>query len=330
MSSLLHETKAPAPPVQTKPRVYFLREDWPVDGINTSMTKDYKALASETADWKLVVSIPITYTNPVTLDFDASAFAVTGTLKMTGGVYTNENIATDFTGIGNRLAVTNGIYTISYAQTLSPALGLEASQDGKTLTWTVEEEVGVKEYKIVNSQTGEVIDTVVANKLGEYEYVLEDSAVEVRLEVVDASGYQQTYLPEDGNVVRVEYELNVGWNLIAMPGEHSDIGELLDATAGSFWGWNGSTYTAVDYPSAGEGIWVFSQKSQTVLITAETSVKALEINPGWNLVGPVENCDVPESADAVFSWDSTYINILENDNILLRGAGYWIFSATGN
>lgn len=330
LSSQLHETKAPSPPVQTKPRVYFWREDWPVDGVNTSMTADYKAPTSETAEWKLVVSIPVNYTEPVTLDFDATAFVATGTLTMNGGAYADKNIASDFTGSLSRLAVGSGMYTISYVSTLSPALGLEASQNGKTLTWTVEEEVGVKEYKIVNSQTGEVIDTVVSNKLGEYEYALEDSAVEVRLEVVDSSGYQQTYLPEDGNIVRVEYELSAGWNLIAMPGKNSDIGELLDATSGAFWAWNGSIYSAVEDPVTGEGIWVFAEKSQNVLITAEASIDEMVIKPGWNLVGPAENCDVPECADAAFTWNSSYTNVLGNDNILLRGVGYWIFSVTGN
>lgn len=330
LSSAAHETKAPTPPVQTKPRAYFWREDWPVAGINTSMTKDYRTPTAETAEWKLVVSVPITYTDPITLSFDASGFAVDGNLTMTGGAYTNENIALDFTAPVDRLAVTNGIYTISYVSTLSPALGLEATQDGAKLTWSVEEEIGVKEYKLVDSKTGQIIDTVVANELGEYEYTLEDASIEVTLVVIDSSGFKQTYLPEEGSVVRVSYELNPGWNLVAMPGANADISELIDVTTGAFWGWDGSTYFPVDNPEAGQGIWVFSEKSQNVLITAEESEVNLEINPGWNLTGPVENCEVPECADAVFTWNSDYENVLENDNILLRGVGYWIFSVTGN
>ncbi len=207
---------------------------------------------------------------------------------------------------------------------VTPAIGLEFVQTGSELSWTVEEEVGVKEYQIVDAITGVIIDVVTADGSGSYSLVL-DSDNEVKLVVVDNSGYTQTFVPADGNILKVVYDLKEGWNLIAMPGDNADTDALKDVTVGGMWAWNGIAYETTEAPAACQGVWVYSPKTVQVVVAAEKSDAEISLQPGWNLVGPKENIKVPEAAHAVYSWNETYEELLQGGT-MIQGVGYWVFS----
>ncbi len=206
----------------------------------------------------------------------------------------------------------------------TPAIGLEVVQTGAKLSWTVGDESGVKEYQVVDTATGELIEVVVAGN-GSYSVTLPEG-VEAKLVVVDNSGFSQTFLPADGNIVKVVYDLKEGWNLIAMPGENADISALKDVTVGGIWAWNGSAYETTETPAACQGIWIYAPKTVQAIVTAEKSDVDISLQSGWNLVGPKENINVPEAAHAVYGWNDIYQNIAAEDGVLIQGIGYWIFT----
>lgn len=332
-ASMDHQTKAPAPPMgATTPRLYLLRENWPVQGIDSSLIKDYQVETLTAVSWKLVVEVPAGFQQTVTLGFDASAFKALGKLLISGGSYTDYDIAKNLTSTADRLTVTGGVYTISYDKNLTPAIGLKMKKKGDLLSWTVEEEIGVKAYQIVDRITGEVVDTVVAGDLGAYSYRLESETDDVVLKVVDRSGFKQNYLLPKAEQVRLHYAMAPGWNLIAMPGKNADVSELHSLSDCRFWTWNGQAYEEVIDPVAGQGIWFFSERAANVVISAEVSKETLlPLSTGWNLVGPTVNMVVPEDADAIFTWNKIYQQIAEHGNgLLIQGVGYWIFSESGN
>ncbi len=214
--------------------------------------------------------------------------------------------------------------TALYGNTiLTPAIGIELVQTKSELSWTVEDEFGVKEYQVVNAQTGEVVEVVVAGK-GVYTTTLPEG-IEAKLVVVDNSGFSQTFLPADGNIVKVVYDLKEGWNLIALPGDNADTTALEAVTVGDFWAWNGSAYEAIAAPAACQGLWVYAPKAVQTVVTAEKSEADITLERGWNLVGPKENIEVPAAAHTVYGWNQTYEQILE-DGIMIQGVGYWVFS----
>ncbi len=202
---------------------------------------------------------------------------------------------------------------------VTPAIGLEVIQDGTTLTWSVSEEIGVKEYQIVDVATGEVIAIVTAGQ-NSYTYEL-DSDVAVKLVVVDESGFKQAFYPENGNEIVVQYDLVKGWNMIAAPGENAD----LSALNSELWGWNGTAYEIVTTLAVGEAAWVYAPAAKSVTVTAGKAEPKLILNQGWNMTGPTENMIVPEEAIMIYSWNETYKQLTEKDETLIRGIGYWIF-----
>ncbi len=243
-------------------------------------------------------------------------FITDGILLIDGVASTN--LSTDFD-------VDNATGEIALKGVLTPAIGIELIQTGTELTWYVEEEIGVKEYRIVDVDGNELANPVQAGGSGSYTVIL-DSAAEARLIVVDNSGYTQTYVPADGNIVKVAYNLNQGWNLIAMPGANADISALENATVGRIWSWNGVAYESVEIPTAGNAVWVYAPATAQVIISAEKVATELSLNPGWNMVGPTVNTEIPADAHSVYSWNDTYQKVVDEDNVLLQGVGYWIFS----
>ncbi len=207
---------------------------------------------------------------------------------------------------------------------LTPALGLEFVQEGTNVSWTVTDEIGVKEYHVVDALTGEILDVVTAGE-GEYSVQVAEG-VQVKLVVVDNSGFKQSFYPENGNVVNVSYELSEGWNLIAMPGANADLSSLTGVIAGDLWGWNGTSYELVTVPTVGNAIWVYAPEAVQTTIKAEKVDFTLTLETGWNMVGPTENIVVPNKAYTIYSWNDIYQQISVEDGVLLQGVGYWIFS----
>ncbi len=218
-----------------------------------------------------------------------------------------------------------GIYVDYIARSVTtPAIGLEFAQNGKVLTWSIEDEIDVKEYQIIDAQSGEILAVITAGQTT-YSYEL-DNAVPVKLNVIDNSGFQQSYYPENNNKMVTEYKLNKGWNLISLPGKNAELTELKSATTGEFWVWDGNTYQAATTPEIGAGFWVFAPEASSISISAEKSAKPIILTTGWNLVGPTENCPIPEAGFLVYSWNETYQSIVDDNATLIRGIGYWIFA----
>ncbi len=209
---------------------------------------------------------------------------------------------------------------ITSIKVTAPAMGINIVQAGNNLTWAVAYEIGVKEYQVVDAATGKIIEVVAAGNAS-YSTTLPEG-VDAKLIIVDNIGYTQTFLPADGNIVKVEYTLTEGWNLIAMPGANTDISEI----TGVFWGWNGDAYEIVKTPETGQAIWIYSPSTVQAIVTAEKIPAELDLAPGWNMVGPTENMKIPTEAHTVYGWNETYQRIVNEDAILIQGIGYWIFS----
>ncbi len=224
----------------------------------------------------------------------------------------------------NFFIINDTTFALELDPTLTPVLGLEVTQTGSTLTWSVTDEIDIKEYHIINVTTNELINVVLAGELN-YSYELE-SGVQVKLVVKDNSGLADTYYPTNGKVESVEYNLTAGWNLITIVGENADLSALKAVVGNQFWAWDGSAYEVVTNPEPTQAIWVYSPMASDATITVEKSDATIELIQGWNMVGPVNNCKTPETATFIYSWNNIYQEVIKNDDMLIRKVGYWIFS----
>ncbi len=210
-------------------------------------------------------------------------------------------------------------------ESVTPVLGLEFTQDGINVSWSVTEEIGVKEYRLINVKTGEVIEVITADGSVAYETTVPENC-QVKLVVVDQSGHLQTFFPTSNDDIVIAYELSKGWNLISIATENSDFSKINKMTTGDFWTWNGEAYELTSAPEVTEGVWVYSHTSGQTTISGKKSTKGLKISTGWNLVGPTVNTLIPEQATTVYTWNEVYEDVLTKQNVLIQGVGYWIFS----
>lgn len=213
---------------------------------------------------------------------------------------------------------------IDYSAANTPALGLTVIQKGDMLEWNVQEEYGVKAYHIIDSTTRAVIEVVEAEGADSYAINV-PAGIKVELKVVDENGSTQTFIPEDGSRTTVDYKLTKGWNLIAAVGSDSDFTDLKACTGSVMWGWDGSKYVVVDEPEANQGLWVYSTTSHNIRVQAVKASATLTIKPGWSLIGPSNNVNMPDHASAVFSYNAAYNAVLDDHNLLYKGVGYWVF-----
>ncbi len=302
------------------------------DGVSIKYNNTYR-LAGSTNTYDQATTSYAWYTGSESvLAFDISEEDVSNSTVKTLNIYTRESgfVMDRITLVENGGGLEdNGDWQAealedlaSYNETVTPAIGMTVAQDGNLLSWTVDAEVGVKEYQIVDAATGEVVEVVVAGN-GSYSTTLPEG-VEAKLVVIDNAGYAQTFIPDDGNILKVVYDLKEGWNLIAMPGDNADVANLKDVV-GDFWAWNGIAYEATDAPKACQGIWVYAPKAVQTVVTTEKSDAEIELNSGWNLMGPKENIKVPDTAHTVYGWNETYQELLEGGT-MIQGIGYWVFS----
>ncbi len=255
------------------------------------------------------------------MEFDAPGFIGWGT---------NKDVP--FAGTIDRMRIYNkslsdGEVEALYAldKDLSPVIGMEFEQTGNQVTWSVEDEIGVKEYRVVNSETNEIVATVQADGSGDYSLTI-DEATSVKLVVVDHSGFEQTFYPTDGNSEVIAYDLVEGWNLITVVSDDADLKNLVNATTGDFWSWTGDSYEITDNPKPTEGIWVYAPQATQVTVSGQKATATMHLQPGWNLTGPIQNCLIPAGAEFIYSWDEMYKALAEDQETLIRGVGYWIYS----
>lgn len=237
--------------------------------------------------------------------------------------------------IGQRLKVLVGntstnVWTNYYSvnlevidDSLTPALGLKVQQIGNQLIWTVEREVDVREYLVMDVQTGTIYAALTATGQNQYQATIPAGA-QVQLVVVDHSGFHQTFLPQNAGKVSVSYDLQAGWQMLALPGEDADLSALTALVGDNLWIWTGTDYQKTQQIEPTQAFWIYLEEPATPTITANASNRPIELKSGWNMVGPVENCEIPAAADAVYSWDQIYQNILEQ-GVLIQGIGYWIY-----
>ena len=227
----------------------------------------------------------------------------------------------------------DGFYTLGMQRATTPAIGLEFTKqtvDGKlNLTWTAEEGIGVAKYAIEKKtengwKTVYVTDDINGDN---YSFVDEngDMSSEYRLITYDSYGTKST-TSVDSPQTKIYLTLNKGWNLLSLPIKGADMSKLHNKS-GTIWGWNGTNYVKVELPEPFNGFWVYSEIEETVLVTGQypdDTDWTKNLNTGWNLRGPYSNQRKPNYIDEAFSWTDSYNNVLE-DNILMRGVGYWLF-----
>ncbi len=154
-------------------------------------------------------------------------------------------------------------------------IGLALQQSGNLLTWQIPSEEGITEFRIIHE--GETI-IVPATGIYAYEYILENES-EARLIIVRENGsHSQTYLPTEENRVRIEYNLQQGWNLIAAPGDNANLSELYQHIDKLCWGWNGKSYQLIDTPKVNEGFWVYATTTAKAIITADSTESDINLN----------------------------------------------------
>lgn len=250
---------------------------------------------------------------------------------MRGGDSDFETVSSSATDDGDVITFSSvsfddGFYTLgTTGDVLSPAYGVEVVQSGKEFAWTVEDEISVRLYKIVNADTGAVLETVQAEGLDYYAVTLPEG-VNAKLIVVDNTGYEQDFFPEDGDINITPYKLKKGWNLISITSENADLRPLNAATTGAVWGWTGSAYEVVDSAKPTDAVWVYANRDIEVVVFGYKSTAKIALSSGWNMCGPVENSQVPDDAVGVYSWDSIYTEIADRSATLIEGVGYWIFA----
>ena len=210
--------------------------------------------------------------------------------------------------------------------TSTPALGVTVEQTDHLVGWSVLEEVSVAYYALVKKGTTEEVVRIYQSDAANNTYSIDLAAYGynglVDLIVVDKSGESSNpYSPVNGNEVTGNYSLVKGWNLISVPGDHADLAALKAATIGTFWGWDGSRYVETDAQTAYAGVWVYSDKSQVVAVSAVKADAQFTLQPGWTLAGPANTVEVPEGV-SVFEWNGSYKPTVSLDN----GKGYWFFT----
>lgn len=214
---------------------------------------------------------------------------------------------------------------VLFDNVVTPAFGVEVTQSGTQLSWTVDYEDSVVSYQIVNAMTNQIIATVAARGGSGNNYAINlPAGVTANIIAIDASGYKQTFSVVDGSQVQVVYHLKQGWNLLAAFGEDSQLDQLKETTSGPLWIWTGNSYEAVEIPTVTQGYWVYADQAVDVTVSATKVEADINLQNGWNLVGPTGNTTLPGEANTAFGWDNTYHRIL-NDGYLIQGIGYWLY-----
>lgn len=224
----------------------------------------------------------------------------------------------------NNVPLKNGYYALGSVSVFSPVLGLELTLTDDLLHWQTVKESGVSHYEVQQFIKG-YWTTIQTIQAGSNSYVVQvNPDLDVRLKVVDHSGFVQSFLPNNHHLARITFTLTPGWNLLSMPFEHANLAPLLNHTLSEPMVWNGDTYQFTDKLTVGQGFFIYSMDTAEVVIEGERSMAELDLKSGWNLSGVTENREIPENVKAVYTHDSTYQDVLET-GILIEGIGYWIY-----
>ncbi len=233
------------------------------------------------------------------------------------------------TGFGpfSDIAIDNIQITGTESSFVNRDIGLVSEQTGKLLNWLVQDESDITAYQVINRATGELLHTVTPGDRQYFRsvqnvYYLELSTSEtVSIIVVFDDNWEREFQPTDSDNVSHTYQLITGWNLIAFPGSNPDLSQF----SGVYWVWDGSSYIIENDPQVNQGIWYYSETDQTISVTATRNYKDIELNRGWNLIGPVQNIHQPAESLLNYRWDGTMYQQLQVEDKLEKGNGYWLF-----
>jgi murein DD-endopeptidase MepM/ murein hydrolase activator NlpD len=154
-------------------------------------------------------------------------------------------------------------------------------------------------------------------------------------------------LTEAESVART-LSVNSGWNMASMPvkGEAKGLGAALPEDCGTRFRWRPGQglyqeFSSGEGLSPGQGAWTFCESGATVEVTGQpvaTSKKTVQVEAGWNQVGPFEEAVAPSDvaqnpggileAGTWFRWDPQQGRYAEPTS-LEPGAGYWVFATEG-
>jgi hypothetical protein len=134
-------------------------------------------------------------------------------------------------------------------------------------------------------------------------------------------------------------ELQPGWNLISIPVQPTDntVATLFRGRqAGRVWSCRlgpGVTprYEVVTELDAKTGVWLYwSGKGREAIDLRGRPLRdaLVHLDPGWNLVGPIGPCDIPDNASLakpVWRWDPAANAYVGAGGKMLPGYAYWCF-----
>lgn len=205
------------------------------------------------------------------------------------------------------------------------AIGFEMQYVGEKLVWSVAEELGVSEYIVYYLVDGNWVEyeKVQAKGLKEYQSDVPESSA-YKITVVNSDGTTRVHSLDDAGRVSIELNLAKGWNLLSIPYENADLSQL----DGMIWCWESDHYLMENVPQAKEGVWFYSNEAKNIEISGYRSDNStINVNAGWNLVGPVDtDMAIPNNVSA-FEWsDSGYVEKDASIDSLKLGVGYFIFS----
>lgn len=236
-------------------------------------------------------------------------------------VLTNSGtLGTDIDGVGT------GTLTYAPRSSFTPVLGLEITQLDELFMWTAAKEDGVKSYTVEQQIDGvwTVISSVPAGE-NNYSVRVPDVQGQYRLKVVDYSGFVQTFNPSP-TVPQLTLETKAGWNLISLPFSVKSVADLEAQMGSQVWVWNAGHYVPALDVEAQQGFWIFQDEPTEITVEGLTlAVGQVELNRGWNLAGPVENCPTPEAV-SVYGFNGTYEDLEFTSDLMTVGRGYWIFA----
>lgn len=217
------------------------------------------------------------------------------------------------------LDITSGEYTLGVSQVYTAAYGFDILIRDGYVSWTVEDELNVAYYELILD--GKVFgDRVYAGE--NYKVQLPEKYNELVIKVVDYSGLEQLFSPSlDSQFISIEK----GWNLLSLPLSDASIKTLKELTDGPFWIWRDGRYIMTDSLSVQQGFWLYAREKRSVNIVGHLADGKVNLEAGWNMTGPAENCKRPEGM-TVYGYSKTYQKVLDIEHGMISGQGYWIFS----
>ncbi len=204
---------------------------------------------------------------------------------------------------------------------------------GHLVTWSLKNDEYIQSFQLVNSETGEVIDTVITRGIDGMFSAEVDEEIPVRLEIVDINQTTHNYQPVVvSNETSLPLSIASGWNLLAVLGRATNSSDLLNVTESNhFWVWSHSSYILQNNLPEEGGFWVQSRYDDDVTLSVLPNDTEVSLEVGWNLIGPTEdNRDLPQEVDVAFYWQDGRYHTQSLDAPMELGRGYWVYSNAGS